>query len=155
MDKPKIKLYIEHIGDKLDIDNTSFRDVLAFYYKFLNSDIFKKKIISTLFQDQILFFQDELSFVEKNVHGILSELEKKEKKTFLWGIHDNSSGLFRGLVRLLITGFCSENSMLNYSNYEEYIVEDFLELAVSCVFDMKGDFPELLINFVDTYQKET
>jgi len=146
--------HIQYISEKLDSSNICFNDVLIFYYHFLTSKEFEKKITDSLGKEPLSYFHNELFYIEKNVHGQLSEAEEKERKICLWTVHDRSSGVFRKLLRLLICGIASKNSMMDYSNYEENVTVDFLELIVSCVFEMGEAFSSLLIKFTDEYKKQ-
>jgi len=148
-----MKAHIQYISEKLDSSNICFNAVLVFYYHFLTSKEFDKKITDSLTKEPLSYFHNELFYIEKNVRGQLSEAEEKERKVSLWTVHDKSSGVFCKLLRLLISGITSKNSMMDYSNYEEYVAGDFLELIVSCVFEMGEEFSSLLIKFTNEYKK--
>ncbi|WP_183021787.1 hypothetical protein [Delftia sp. UME58] len=152
MNKPRIKEIIEEIEDFLKIESKDFQYILEMYCEYLKL-LSKNDGFKFCINDEcVKLFSSNLWIVEKNIKGEMTLDEMRIEKVRLINLKENSEANCARLIKLLLTGLATKEGMLDYSNYEEYLASDMLEISFASLRDVDIKCAENFLLFCRNYK---
>lgn len=152
MNKPRIKEIIENIEEILEIENKYFKYVLNIYYEYIKKKLENNEFNSYASENCIELFSCNFWLLEKNSKGLMTSDEIISEKVRLINLKEKSEENCSNLIQLLLTGLATKEGMLNYSNYEEYLSVDMLEISVVSLRNFNIKFAEDFLIFCKTHK---
>ncbi|QPR34292.1 hypothetical protein I6G96_25740 [Delftia acidovorans] len=150
MENLNVKDIITEIYKILDWENVGFYCIIDLYVKYLN-DLYEKPKFNEKISILTNFdFKKYLQYSEQNSKRLLSDEKNKKLKEELWRENDGSPQNIKSIVRLLITALTTEQEMLAYSNYPEYVATDLLDLMIISLAKVDLEYANGFLNFSRT-----
>ncbi|MGP9827733.1 hypothetical protein ACT048_24995 [Ectopseudomonas khazarica] len=151
MEKPRIKKIIEEIALAIDIERRDLNYVLSMYYQYIKLLLETDEGFASLDSSCDHVVSKNSDLIKKNIENNISAEELITEKVRLIKLKKSPNSECTNLIQLILTGLATEREMLNYSNYEEYLATDMLEISVISLKNINPEFMDGFLVFSKNY----